>query len=394
MSTMLTRTSLCVFGWTAAAVWSACAATVSYDGFSNGPLADLDGSNGGVGWTSPWSNVNSSMLTRVGGDGLTYQGLRTSRGAASTESGGSYDAASYQRSFGPVTGGQLFISFLLRSDIGAGTYGGISLLGPYSLIGMPLTFNTYGMRLGHYLFVDTGIPVIQGQTALLVLELEVVGAQTAYRMYVNPDLSRGKPTTPNAQYSLAGNVMPQALSLVNDGGFTTDEMRVATTWTEAVPPPSGSCFTVRAPVDVSSCMDGQAQFAVSAIGSSGPIAYQWYKGPTLLSDGPTGFGSSIAGSQTSSVTIRGLTPDDAGFYYAVVTDPCGSVVSQSATLTVSRCTVCIADFNQDGGVDGADVEAFFVAWEAADVSADVNQDGGVDGGDVATFFVAWQAGGC
>jgi hypothetical protein len=55
---------------------------------------------------------------------------------------------------------------------------------------------------------------------------------------------------------------------------------------------------------------------------------------------------------------------------------------------------CPADFNQDGGIDGADVEAFFVAWEAGDASADVNLDGGIDGTDVETFFAAWEAGGC
>jgi len=55
---------------------------------------------------------------------------------------------------------------------------------------------------------------------------------------------------------------------------------------------------------------------------------------------------------------------------------------------------CPADFNQDGGVDGADVEAFFVAWESGDSVSDVNQDGGVDGGDVEYFFVRWEAGGC
>ncbi|MBS0196291.1 MAG: hypothetical protein JSR77_05990 [Planctomycetes bacterium] len=55
---------------------------------------------------------------------------------------------------------------------------------------------------------------------------------------------------------------------------------------------------------------------------------------------------------------------------------------------------CFADFNQDGGIDGTDVQAFFVAWEAGDFAADVNLDGGVDGGDVQTFFIAWEAGGC
>ncbi|MBX3408378.1 MAG: M36 family metallopeptidase [Phycisphaeraceae bacterium] len=55
---------------------------------------------------------------------------------------------------------------------------------------------------------------------------------------------------------------------------------------------------------------------------------------------------------------------------------------------------CIADFNGDGGVDGADVEAFFLAWEIGESQADVNEDGGVDGADVEVFFIAWESGEC
>ncbi len=58
------------------------------------------------------------------------------------------------------------------------------------------------------------------------------------------------------------------------------------------------------------------------------------------------------------------------------------------------CAPCPADFDQSGGVDGSDVEAFYVAWEASEPSADVNRDGGVDGGDVEAFFLVWEAGGC
>ncbi len=55
---------------------------------------------------------------------------------------------------------------------------------------------------------------------------------------------------------------------------------------------------------------------------------------------------------------------------------------------------CIADYNRDGGVDGADVEAFFLDWQNGNADADVNQDGGVDGGDVEAFFLAWESGAC
>ena len=55
---------------------------------------------------------------------------------------------------------------------------------------------------------------------------------------------------------------------------------------------------------------------------------------------------------------------------------------------------CPADFNHDGGIDGADVQAFFLSWEDGAPDADVNQDGGVDGSDVELFFIAWGNGGC
>jgi hypothetical protein len=55
---------------------------------------------------------------------------------------------------------------------------------------------------------------------------------------------------------------------------------------------------------------------------------------------------------------------------------------------------CPADYNRDGGVDGADVETFFIDWAGAQGCADVNFDGGVDGADVETFFIVWSNGGC
>ncbi|MBS0196393.1 MAG: hypothetical protein JSR77_06515 [Planctomycetes bacterium] len=52
---------------------------------------------------------------------------------------------------------------------------------------------------------------------------------------------------------------------------------------------------------------------------------------------------------------------------------------------------CPSDWNHDGGVDGADVQAFFADWESG--GGDINGDGGVDGADVQTFFGYWE-GGC
>ena len=74
------------------------------------------------------------------------------------------------------------------------------------------------------------------------------------------------------------------------------------------------------------------------------------------------------------------------------------VASLSGIVRAGACTTdcppCTADFNGDGGVDGADLQAFFEAWEAGSVCGDANGDGGVDGADVERFMLAWEAGGC
>ncbi|MCX5688707.1 MAG: S8 family serine peptidase [Planctomycetota bacterium] len=55
---------------------------------------------------------------------------------------------------------------------------------------------------------------------------------------------------------------------------------------------------------------------------------------------------------------------------------------------------CDADFDVNGGVDGRDVEAFFLAWESRDFRADINFDGAFDSSDVAAFVSTWARGGC
>ena len=83
-----------------------------------------------------------------------------------------------------------------------------------------------------------------------------------------------------------------------------------------------------------------------------------------------------------------------GSSWAGALTTCADLNSNGTADACESGTPCPADFNQDGGVDGADIESFFVTWEAGSTDADVNQDGGIDGADIETFFVAWEAGGC
>ncbi|MFZ4575117.1 MAG: GC-type dockerin domain-anchored protein [Phycisphaerales bacterium] len=63
------------------------------------------------------------------------------------------------------------------------------------------------------------------------------------------------------------------------------------------------------------------------------------------------------------------------------------------TITIAvEAPPCLADYNQDRGVDGDDVIAFFADWNLSLPAADINGDGGTDGDDTIDFFALWDAG--
>ncbi len=134
------------------------------------------------------------------------------------------------------------------------------------------------------------------------------------------------------------------------------------------------------PDNAAACLSGDATFAITASGTA-PFTYQWRKGGAPI--------DTIANpsATTATLALTNVQLPDADFYDCIVTNACGTITSNPATLTI-----CIGDFNCDGGVDGADVGAFFEDWEAGNTIADVNSDGGVDGADVSTFFEHWEAG--
>jgi hypothetical protein len=135
------------------------------------------------------------------------------------------------------------------------------------------------------------------------------------------------------------------------------------------------------PDDIAVVGGDTAGFSIYA--SIDTTAYRWhFEGSPLSNDGR------ISGADTALLLIDATTPADAGAYTCVISNACGSVTSNVAILEVA----CPADFNFDGGVDGADVDAFFAAWEAGDSSADINRDGGIDGSDVSYFFFRWENG--
>ncbi len=164
------------------------------------------------------------------------------------------------------------------------------------------------------------------------------------------------------------------------------------------------------PASTSTCRSSSPTFSVSAVGA-GPFNHRWQvedsaavggwanvnEGDNALSGGRT---FNAVGSQLAQLQVGPAMGDEAiqlahfTRFRCVVTSSCGSSTSNPATLTICACLDCPADFNEDGGIDGTDAQAFFAAWSGGNCDADVNQDGGVDGADVGVFFAAWEAGGC
>jgi hypothetical protein len=130
----------------------------------------------------------------------------------------------------------------------------------------------------------------------------------------------------------------------------------------------------------STCPSGAASFSVTAAGV-GPITYQWRKNSIAI--------DTIANpsAAAATLTLTNLGPADAANYDCIVTNACGSITSNAATLSV-----CAGDINCDESVDFGDFLAFFNCYDAEQSCADIDGNPGTDFGDFLAFFNAYDAG--
>ena len=115
------------------------------------------------------------------------------------------------------------------------------------------------------------------------------------------------------------------VSPADAGGYdvvVTDDCGSVTSDTAALTVNTGPTITVQ-PVSQDVCEGDPVTFTVTATGT-GTLTYQWRKDTV-----------DIGGATSDSYTIDPVTAGDAGDYDVVVTDDCGSVTSDTATLTVN-----------------------------------------------------------
>lgn len=82
------------------------------------------------------------------------------------------------------------------------------------------------------------------------------------------------------------------------------------------------------PQSQSASVDSTIEFTVTAEGQS-PLNYYWSLNATNVTDGPR-----ISGASTSTLTISGVLPQDAGYYQVIVSNRHDTATSDIAVLTV------------------------------------------------------------
>ncbi len=180
----------------------------------------------------------------------------------------------------------------------------------------------------------------------------------------------------------SGAAVAQGISgdrvLVFGGG-----QKLSDTWELRWPAPPA--ITLQ-PQDQVICRGGTAIFHADA-GGTGPLSRRWARDGVELSDGPTPWGSAIAGSGTATLSVAGIGASDGGDYTCVVSSACDSVESAQAHLWE-----CAADIDCSGFVDLEDFGAFVDLFVEGGDAADFDLTGFVDHEDFDAFVLAFELG--
>lgn len=215
---------------------------LAYDGFSNGPRADLAESSGGSGWIGAWQDWGASIISSIGGPetGLSAPGLSVEPGAAITPGRWLPDMTEYGRQYPPIGGNVMYVSCLMRPEADMTNWQMLRFGGwPRQVdLGIPIGSSHYGLMIGDGLFAISNVPAIVGRTVLLVLKIEhsLETNRTIYSLYVDPPVRAPEPEFPSATFGRVG-IMPfgNFVELRGEGGYSLDEVRIGETWGGVTP---------------------------------------------------------------------------------------------------------------------------------------------------------------
>jgi hypothetical protein len=221
------------------AAGTAAANTLASEGFNYTPGLSLNGQNGGSGWSTSWSTPGGLDAT-IAASSLTFGGLAISNGAVSTAgfqpSNQGSSVATWIRNLTTPVGADnttVYLSFLFRPDAGFGFYGGLNFGNLF--VGRSGNQTDYGLEGPVNDLSLSSTSVVQGQTVFFVLRASFLPGNDILSLYMNPTPGQPEPSTPDAVKTDLDVGTVTGLTINNYGGFTTDEIRIGTTFAEVTP---------------------------------------------------------------------------------------------------------------------------------------------------------------
>jgi subtilisin-like proprotein convertase family protein len=131
------------------------------------------------------------------------------------------------------------------------------------------------------------------------------------------------------------------------------------------------------PQGQSSCVGQPVTLSVTASGIP-PLSYQWRRN-----------GSNISGATAPSYTIASVALDDAGNYDCLVTNPCGSLTSNAAALTVDTTVVITTQPQSQSSCAGLPVTFSIGADSTATLSYQWHKNGtDIAGATASSYTIA------
>ncbi len=212
---------------------AADASLVVYEGFDYASGSPLAGQNGGLGWSGAW---DGSGLSATMDAGLSYSNLATSGGSVASAPPVSGTVAFYTRPLSETYGADntsLYLSFLLRPDEGFGFYGGLNLEGLF--IGKSGPVDLYSLEGPTDAISSSAVAPVAGTTVLLVLHAEFLPGNDRFSLYVNPTPGGLQPAVANAVKTDYDMPLADFIYLNNAGAWTTDEIRIGSTFASVTP---------------------------------------------------------------------------------------------------------------------------------------------------------------
>jgi hypothetical protein len=210
-----------------------------YEGFNYTAGSSLSLQNGGSGWSGAWGTPGGLDAT-MAASSLTFGNLLVSGGALSTAgfqpANQGASVATWIRQLGVPEGTDnttVYFSFLLQPDAGFGFYGGLNIGSVFAGLSGNQAF--YGLEGPTNNLSLSTLSAIAGQSVLFVLRADFHPGDDTLSLYLNPTPGLPEPAVANLLKTDLDLGTISSLTINNYGGFTTDEIRIGSSFASVTP---------------------------------------------------------------------------------------------------------------------------------------------------------------